>query len=99
MKVVEPEDTQVLVPVRMLKEKQGFRALLPNTEDGYGYYVKCEPNANFLHIALKDRGVVFNSCMADGYVLIFNVRENRLGTVKSDAMVEPIDMTVNTERK
>jgi hypothetical protein len=97
MKVVEPEDTQVLIPLRMIGTNQGFRAELPGVEKGYGYYVKCSPNPGFLQVAYK--GIIFNTDSTVGNTLIFNVKENSLGVIESDTMVEPIDMTVNMERK
>jgi hypothetical protein len=96
MNIVEPTDEQVLIPVRMLKESQGFRAELHGLEQGYGYYVKCDPNPGFLRVAYK--GVMFTSSEAMGNTLVFNVRENRLGVIKSDTMVEPINFTVTSER-
>jgi hypothetical protein len=100
MKVVEPKVAEeVMVQVALLRNNQGFRAPIRGLEDGYGYYVKCDPNEQYLTILYKQKNITFTDRNDAGWTLIFNVKENGLGIIKSDSMVEPIDMTVNMERK
>ncbi|KKL76894.1 hypothetical protein LCGC14_2040330 [marine sediment metagenome] len=95
MNVIEPMQTNNLVRADSREAEDGFRYLDDNI---YSYFVPMNDNRSTLYIrqAIRENQSIF---ITPEYVLVFNVRFNVAGIVEADKMVEPVDFTVNVERK
>lgn len=64
----------------------------------YEYFVPVSDNSCILYIrrSLKKGQSIF---IEPEYVLVFNVKNNTMGIVKANQMVEPVNFSVNVETK
>jgi hypothetical protein len=104
MNIEEPKpDNPFLVQVGLLNNDQPFRAKLLCTcsqcDSGYGYYIKCEPNDAHIDVTVRETEYCITDFNDGEWILVFNVKQNGLGIMRSDEMVEPVDMNVIVERK
>ncbi len=97
MNVIEPVVTRNLVRADSKEAKNGFR-YLDEDDITYSYFVPMNDNRFNLYIrrTIQDGQSIF---ITPQYVLVFNVQSNAAGIIEADKMVEPVDFTVNTERK
>ncbi len=92
MKIVESIEKRNLVRADSREAKNGFRKW-HKTDEEWDYFVPmCDNSMNLSIRRTKRKGR--NIFIEPEYILIFNVRDNSAGLVKSNAMVEPIDFTV-----
>ena len=97
MNVIESMETKNLVRADSEEAENGFR-YLDEEDNTYNYFVPMDDNSYHLHIRMtikKGKSIFINPT----YVLVFNLQSNTAGVVKADKMVEPVDFTVNVERK
>ena len=95
MNVIEPVVTRNLVRADSRKARNGFRYFILGAIE---YFVPTEDNPHVLYIrrAIGEGQSIF---ITPKYVLVFNVKNNMMGIVKADQMVEPVNFTVNVEGK
>ena len=97
MKVNDPLFISNPVRADSDEAKNGFR-YIDEDDNTYNYFVPMDSNSVHLYIRRsmgKDRSIF----IAPSHILVFNVQSNSAGIVKADRMVEPVDFTVNAERK
>ena len=95
MNVIKPAITRESVRADSRKAKNGFRYFVLGAIE---YFVPTEDNPHNLYIR-RSMGEGQSIFITPEYVLVFNVKNNRMGIVKADQMVEPVNFTVNVERK
>ena len=82
------------------------RADSPEAANGFGYEfhgryeyavpVKDNPQILYIRRAVKEGQ---SSFIEPEYILVFNVKNNCMGIIKANQMVEPVNFTVNVEGK
>lgn len=93
MNVIEPERTENLVRADSPEAREGFSYLPPHCEE-YSYLV---PILNNPHIAIEINHLVNVRNIGQKYVLVFNLKYNKIGFVRADLLVEVTDFTVDME--
>ncbi len=93
MRVIESNEKSRLVRADSKEAKNGFRQ--KDDEGEYDYYLPLTENINFDFNFTNS----FREGTEPNYVPILNIKTDRIGIVGIDAMVEPVDFTVNVERK
>ena len=93
MRVIEPKVVENLVRADSIAKEKGLR-YFDEEEGSYDYFVVLDTNAAYYSVRLRSK-------LKLSYVplWVFNVKTGTLATVPADKMVEPVDFTVNAERK
>ncbi len=95
MNVIEPAVTRNSVRADSREAKNGFRYFVLGVIE---YFVPTKDNPHNLYIrrSIREGQSIF---ITPEYVLVFNVKNNTMGIVRADQMVEPVEFEVNMEGK
>ncbi len=97
MNVIEPVATRNLVRADSPEAMNGFRKWHETDQEWDHFVPMC---ANSINLCIRRTVQEGRSIFIEpSHILVFNLQFNSAAIVEADAMVEPVNFTVNVERK